>query len=121
MLRVAINGFGRIGRNVLRAVYESGKRQQIKVVAVNELAQPDAMAHLLQYDTSHGRFGKKITNDQEHIYVHHDAPYEGAGSLTRSESSILAILNCCRGVTLRLIWYWIVRVSLGHRQMVKSI
>ena len=72
MLRVAINGFGRIGRNVLRAVYESGKSQQIKVVAVNELAKPDAMAHLLQYDTSHGRFGKKITNDQEHIYVHHD-------------------------------------------------
>jgi D-erythrose 4-phosphate dehydrogenase len=73
MLRVAINGFGRIGRNVLRAVYESGKSQQIKVVAVNELAQPDAMAHLLQYDTSHGRFGKKVTNDQEHIYIHHDS------------------------------------------------
>ena len=71
MLKIAINGFGRIGRNVLRAVYESEKNQQIKVVAVNELAQPDAMAHLLQYDTSHGRFGKKITNDQEHIYVHH--------------------------------------------------
>ncbi|MCL9780908.1 erythrose-4-phosphate dehydrogenase [Vibrio sp. S4M6] len=71
MLKVAINGFGRIGRNVLRAVYESGKYEQIKVVAVNELAQPDAMSHLLQYDTSHGRFQKKITNDQEHIYVHH--------------------------------------------------
>ncbi|WP_341665877.1 erythrose-4-phosphate dehydrogenase [Vibrio sp.] len=79
MLKVAINGFGRIGRNVLRAVYESGKNQQIKVVAVNELAQPDAMAHLLQYDTSHGRFGRKVTNDQEHIYIHHDAPYEGTG------------------------------------------
>lgn len=79
MLKVAINGFGRIGRNVLRAVYESGKNQQIKVVAVNELAKPDAMAHLLQYDTSHGRFGRKITNDQEHIYIHHDAPYEGTG------------------------------------------
>lgn len=73
MLKVAINGFGRIGRNVLRAVYESGKSQDIKVVAVNELAQPDAMAHLLQYDTSHGRFGKKITNNQEHIYVHHES------------------------------------------------
>ncbi|AMF95382.1 erythrose-4-phosphate dehydrogenase [Vibrio fluvialis] len=72
MLKVAINGFGRIGRNVLRAVYESGKNQHIKVVAVNELAKPEAMAHLLQYDSSHGRFGKKITHDQEHIYVHHD-------------------------------------------------
>ena len=55
------------------------ENQQIKVVAVNELAQPDAMAHLLQYDTSHGRFGRKVTNDQEHIYIHHDAPYEGTG------------------------------------------
>ena len=73
MLKVAINGFGRIGRNVLRAVYESGKHQQIKVVAVNELAQPEAMAHLLQYDTSHGRFGKKISHDQEHLYIHHEA------------------------------------------------
>lgn len=73
MLKVAINGFGRIGRNVLRAVYESGKHQQIKVVAVNELAQPEAMAHLLQYDTSHGRFVKKISHDQEHLYIHHEA------------------------------------------------
>lgn len=72
MLKIAINGFGRIGRNVLRAVYESGKNHDIKVVAVNELAQPDAMAHLLQYDSSHGRFAKKISHDQEHIYIHHD-------------------------------------------------
>ncbi|GAB2642272.1 erythrose-4-phosphate dehydrogenase [Vibrio panuliri] len=72
MLKVAINGFGRIGRNVLRAIYESGKHQDIKVVAVNELAQPEAMAHLLQYDTSHGRFFKRISHDQEHLYVHHD-------------------------------------------------
>lgn len=79
MLKVAINGFGRIGRNVLRAVYESGKHQQIKVVAVNELAQPEAMAHLLQYDTSHGRFGKKISHDQEHLYVHHNSCHQDAG------------------------------------------
>ncbi len=72
MLKVAINGFGRIGRNVLRAIYESGKHQQIKVVAVNELAQPEAMAHLLQYDTSHGRFIKRVAHDQEHLYIQHD-------------------------------------------------
>ena len=71
MLRIAINGFGRIGRNVLRALYESGRNDKIHVVAVNELAQPDAMAHLLQYDTSHGRFEKKISNDQQHIFIHH--------------------------------------------------
>ncbi|OBT17363.1 erythrose-4-phosphate dehydrogenase [Vibrio sp. UCD-FRSSP16_10] len=71
MLRVAINGFGRIGRNVLRAVYESGKSGQIQVVAVNELAQPDAMAHLLQYDTSHGRFNLKVSHTQEYLNIHH--------------------------------------------------
>ncbi|MDB1124898.1 erythrose-4-phosphate dehydrogenase [Vibrio algarum] len=72
MLKIAINGFGRIGRNVLRALYESGKNSHIQIVAVNELALPDAMAHLLQYDTSHGRFGKKISNDQEHLFIHHE-------------------------------------------------
>ncbi|WP_087023877.1 erythrose-4-phosphate dehydrogenase [Thaumasiovibrio subtropicus] len=70
-LKVAINGFGRIGRSVLRALYESGKHQQIKVVAVNELAQPEAMAHLLQYDSSHGRFHKSVTHDQEHLFIDH--------------------------------------------------
>lgn len=72
----------------MRAVYESGKSQQIKVVAVNELAQPDAMAHLLQYDTSHGRFGKKISNDQEHIHVHH-----GIGAEDKGEFDTIRILH----------------------------
>lgn len=90
MLRVAINGFGRIGRNVLRAVYESGKRDRIQVVAVNELAKPDAMAHLLQYDTSHGRFGKKISHDQQHIYVHHqNGEYDSIRILHLSEIPLL--------------------------------
>lgn len=55
-VRVAINGFGRIGRNVVRALYESGRRAEITVVAINELASAEGMAHLLKYDTSHGRF-----------------------------------------------------------------
>ncbi|WP_407331366.1 erythrose-4-phosphate dehydrogenase [Enterovibrio sp. 27052020O] len=71
-LRVAINGFGRIGRSVLRALYESGRRDNIDIVAVNELAEPDAMAHLLQYDTSHGRFFKKVSNSQEFLFVGDD-------------------------------------------------
>lgn len=60
MLRIAINGFGRIGRNVLRALYENGLNQHIKVVAINELAAPEGIAHLLKYDTSHGRFGFSV-------------------------------------------------------------
>ncbi|MGL5654292.1 MAG: glyceraldehyde 3-phosphate dehydrogenase NAD-binding domain-containing protein, partial [Vibrio sp.] len=90
MLKVAINGFGRIGRNVLRAIYESGKHQQIQVVAVNELAKPEAMAHLLQYDTTHGRFAKKITYDQQHIYVHHQrGEYDAIRILHQAEIPLL--------------------------------
>jgi D-erythrose 4-phosphate dehydrogenase len=78
MLRIAINGFGRIGRNVLRAIYESDRHQQIQVVAVNELAKPDAMAHLLQFDSSHGRFFKKVTHDLRHLHIHHENGYHDA-------------------------------------------
>ncbi|WP_029257507.1 erythrose-4-phosphate dehydrogenase [Glaciecola sp. HTCC2999] len=60
MLKVAINGFGRIGRNVLRALYESGRQQAIKVVAINEIADAEGIAHLLKYDTAHGRFGHEV-------------------------------------------------------------
>ncbi|MGL5665140.1 MAG: erythrose-4-phosphate dehydrogenase [Shewanella sp.] len=66
MIRVAINGYGRIGRSILRALYESGKRQQIQIVAINELAKPEAIIHLTQYDTTHGRFQPrvKLVDDQ---------------------------------------------------------
>ncbi|WP_144210857.1 erythrose-4-phosphate dehydrogenase [Shewanella donghaensis] len=69
MIRVAINGYGRIGRSILRALYESGKRQQIQIVAINELAKPAAISHLTQYDTTHGRFQNtvKLHEDQLHI------------------------------------------------------
>ncbi|MCF2948303.1 erythrose-4-phosphate dehydrogenase [Paraglaciecola aquimarina] len=60
MIRIAINGFGRIGRNVLRALYESGQNQFIKVVAINELASAEGIAHLLKYDTAHGRFSSSV-------------------------------------------------------------
>ncbi|WP_372627337.1 erythrose-4-phosphate dehydrogenase [Arsukibacterium sp.] len=59
-IKLAINGFGRIGRNILRAIYENGWQQQLQVVAINELADAKGVAHLLKYDTSHGRFGSKV-------------------------------------------------------------
>ena len=59
-VRVAINGFGRIGRNVLRAVVE-GRRSDITVVAINDLAPPETNAHLLRYDSVHGRFPGEVT------------------------------------------------------------
>ncbi|GGI78636.1 erythrose-4-phosphate dehydrogenase [Shewanella gelidii] len=60
MIKVAINGYGRIGRSILRALYELGKRQQIQIVAINELAKPEAIVHLTQYDTTHGRFQNQV-------------------------------------------------------------
>lgn len=68
-IRVAINGFGRIGRNVLRALYESGKRQEIQVVAINDLADIACNAHLLQFDTAHGRFAETVVANGGSIVV----------------------------------------------------
>ena len=59
-LRVAINGFGRIGRLVLRAIVESGRRD-IEVVGVNDLGPVETNAHLLRYDSVHGRFPAQVT------------------------------------------------------------
>jgi glyceraldehyde 3-phosphate dehydrogenase len=67
-LRVAINGFGRIGRLVLRSIVESGRRD-IEVVAVNDLGPVDTNAHLLRYDSVHGRFPASVTVDGEYMIV----------------------------------------------------
>ncbi len=65
-IRVAINGFGRIGRNVLRAIYESG-RTDIEVVAINDLGPVETNAHLLRYDSVHGRFPGTVKVDGDTI------------------------------------------------------
>ena len=65
-VRVAINGFGRIGRNVLRAIYEA-KRTDIEVVAINDLGPVETNAHLLRYDSVHGRFPGTVTVDGDTI------------------------------------------------------
>ncbi len=67
-VKVAINGFGRIGRNVLRAIIESG-RTDIEVVAINDLGSVDYNAHLLQFDSVHGKFPAKVTVDGDTIDV----------------------------------------------------
>jgi len=67
-LKVAINGFGRIGRNVLRAIIESG-RNDLEVVAINDLGPVETNAHLLQYDSVHGRFPAKVTATDTSIDV----------------------------------------------------
>ena len=79
MIRVAINGFGRIGRSIVRALYETPHAQKIKIVAINELAQPESMKHLLEYDSTHGRFNRsidlkqgKLCIDQDYIRLLHE-------------------------------------------------
>ena len=67
-VKVAINGFGRIGRNVLRAIVESG-RDDIEVIAINDLGPVETNAHLLQYDSVHGRFPAEVTIGEDTIDV----------------------------------------------------
>ena len=64
-IRAAVNGFGRIGRNITRALYEANRTDELSIVAINDLADRDTNAHLLKYDTVHGRFGAdvKVTDD----------------------------------------------------------
>lgn len=71
-IRVAINGYGRIGRNILRAHYEGGKKHDIEIVAINDLGDPKTNAHLTQYDTAHGKFPGTVTVDGDNMIVNGD-------------------------------------------------
>ena len=71
-IRVGINGYGRIGRNVLRALYEGKRTGEVKIVALNDLADPKTNAHLTRYDTVHGRFDGEVKVDAEHLVVNGD-------------------------------------------------
>ncbi|MDF0535755.1 type I glyceraldehyde-3-phosphate dehydrogenase [Shewanella yunxiaonensis] len=71
-IRIAINGYGRIGRNVLRALYENEKHYPIEIVAINDLGDSSINAHLTKYDSVHGRFNATVEHDDEAIYVNGD-------------------------------------------------
>jgi glyceraldehyde 3-phosphate dehydrogenase len=71
-IKVAINGYGRIGRNVLRALYESGRNNEIQVVAINDLGDAETNAHLTQYDTAHGKFPGTVTAEDGDLLVNGD-------------------------------------------------
>jgi glyceraldehyde 3-phosphate dehydrogenase len=60
-IKVAINGYGRIGRNIMRAVHEYGRTDEIEIVAINDLGDAQTNAHLTKYDTAHGRFGGSVS------------------------------------------------------------
>ena len=71
-IKVAINGYGRIGRNILRAHYEGGKKHDIQIVAINDLGNAQTNAHLTKYDTAHGKFPGTVTVDGEFMVVNGD-------------------------------------------------
>ena len=97
-IRVAINGFGRIGRNVLRALYENSYRDRLQVVAINDLGDPSLNAHLLRHDTVHGHFPFKVEHDAESITVDGDriaiSSERDPAKLPWSAMSIDLVMEC---------------------------
>ncbi len=98
MLRLAINGYGRIGRCVLRALYESPLRNQLQVVAINELADAGTVLHLSRYDSTHGRFPAKLEGDAYQLRVGGDAiallSQPDIGQLPWGDLGVDLVLEC---------------------------
>jgi erythrose-4-phosphate dehydrogenase len=98
MIRVAVNGYGRIGRCVLRAVYESKLQDQIKIVAINEPADNKTIAHLTRYDSTHGRFLGEVNCDENTLTVCGDSiaivHEDNLDQLPWSDLNIDVVLEC---------------------------
>ncbi|WP_067864757.1 type I glyceraldehyde-3-phosphate dehydrogenase [Neptuniibacter marinus] len=71
-MRIAINGYGRIGRNILRAIYESNQQEHIQIIAINDLCDPKVNAHLTEYDSVHGRFMYKVATKDHCLEINGD-------------------------------------------------
>lgn len=97
-LNIAINGYGRIGQSVLRALYTSPLQQYFQIVAINELADIDTLAYLTRYDTTHGRFPLPVQNDRDYLYIGDDRirilQEENALKLPWGEFGIDLLLEC---------------------------
>jgi glyceraldehyde 3-phosphate dehydrogenase len=97
-IKVAINGYGRIGRNILRAHYEDGKKHDLAIVALNDLGSPETNAHLTRYDTVHGRFPGRVDVESDALVVNGDRikvlAQRDPGALPWSELGIDVVLEC---------------------------
>ena len=97
-IKVGINGYGRIGRNMLRALYEGGKRSEIEIVAVNDLGDTNTNAHLTRRDTAHGRFPGTIEVDGDHMIVNGDrirvCAERDPAKLPWAELGVEVVLEC---------------------------
>ncbi|MFO1362298.1 MAG: type I glyceraldehyde-3-phosphate dehydrogenase [Burkholderiales bacterium] len=97
-IRVAINGYGRIGRNILRAHYEGGKKHDLQIVALNDLGDAQTNAHLTRYDTAHGRFPGTVEVDGDHLVVNGDrirvCAQKDPAQLPWKELGVDVVLEC---------------------------
>jgi glyceraldehyde 3-phosphate dehydrogenase len=97
-IRVAINGYGRIGRNILRAHYEGGKKHDIQIVAINDLGDAKTNAHLTKYDTAHGKFPGTVAVDGDYLVVNGDkikvCALRNPAELPWKELGVDVVLEC---------------------------
>ena len=97
-IKVAINGYGRIGRNILRAHYEDGKKHDLAIVALNDLGSPETNAHLTRYDTVHGKFPGHVDVEGDALIVNGDRikvfAQRDPGQLPWAELGIDVVLEC---------------------------
>jgi glyceraldehyde 3-phosphate dehydrogenase len=97
-IRVAINGYGRIGRNILRAHYQGGKKHDIQIVAINDLGDANTNAHLTRYDTAHGPFNGTVTVEGDHLVVNGDrirvCAKRNPAELPWKELNVDVVLEC---------------------------
>src|SRR5690349_3171366 len=97
-IKVAINGYGRIGRNILRAHYEGGKKHDIQIVAVNDLGNAQTNVHLTRHDTTHGKFPGTVTVEGDFMVVNGDkirvCAVRNPAELPWSEMRVDAVLEC---------------------------
>ena len=97
-IKVAINGYGRIGRNILRAHYEDGKKHAIEIVAVNDLGPVETNAHLTRYDTAHGKFPGTVAVDGDSLVVNGDRikvfAQRDPGQLPWASLGVDVVLEC---------------------------
>ncbi|HET7306742.1 MAG TPA: type I glyceraldehyde-3-phosphate dehydrogenase [Gammaproteobacteria bacterium] len=96
--KIAINGYGRIGRNILRALYESGHANDLKIVAINDLGNAETNAHLTRYDTAHGRFPGEVKVEGDDLVVNGDhikvLAERDPAKLPWGEMGVDAVLEC---------------------------
>ena len=97
-IRIAVNGFGRIGRSVVRALYESGRTDQFTLVGINELAPASGIAHLLKYDSTHGRFRFEVSQTDNQLIIDGDkvalTHLDNLNSLPWKQQAIDIVLDC---------------------------